>query len=755
MSVSKADESQSKQTARLRRYFLAMPVYAVAAFLLYLSHQVGLIGFAPTLYGIGAMFCVNALLYLVFRLGLNLRFRDPSLTWLQISCANAILLFVFYSFDRERSLVLMMCLVVFLFGTFRFNVRQFLSVTVQFLSGFALVIYLLAQYRPASVEFHLLALQWVALALVLPCFAFIGGKLSELRQRLRHSNEELSTALATIQQSARLLRESEERFLRLTKLSSDWFWEQDENYRFTHIGTGNDGWSKVANRDFMGKTRWEMPAINMSEEEWAAHRAVLDARMPYQNFVYKVLNDAGQLRHLAVSGEPIFDAQGKFTGYRGVGRDITASVEADSALRASETRFRNTFDFAAIGMALVSLEGKWLQVNKALRDLLGFTEAEFRRLSFQDITHPDDLAADLDYVTKILRGDISNYQLEKRYAHKDGHEVWALLSVSLVRDADGTPMQFISQIQDITARKQAEKALNESEARFRATFDHASVGIMHSSLDRRILVVNRKFCEMVGYSAEELQQGSVRQLHHPEDSDADQHLEKQLVAGEIDHFSFEKRYIRKDGSVFSANRAVSLVRDENGRPSYFIRVIEDISARKEAEEKLLRLAHFDTLTDLPNRATFHDRLNQALVQARRRDENVGIMYLDLDHFKRVNDTLGHAVGDLLLKQVAQRLGEAVRAGDTVGRLSGDEFGIILAGLRDSDDASVVARKIVETFAIPFKLENNERFITASIGISIYPADGDEKEELMKAADAAMYRAKEKGRNNFHFYGDTA
>ncbi|MEO8164390.1 MAG: PAS domain S-box protein, partial [Betaproteobacteria bacterium] len=419
-----------------------------------------------------------------------------------------------------------------------------------------------------------------------------------------------------------------------------------------------------------------------------------------------------------------------------------------------EARFRNTFDFASIGMAIVSLEGRWVQINAALSELLGYNVDELKRLTFQNVTHPDDLQADLAYIERVLRGEISTYQMEKRYFHRDGHVVWALLSVSLVRDIDGAPVHFVSQIQDITARKYAEQALTESEERFRATFDHASVGIMHSSLDRRILVLNRKFCEMVGYSADELQQGSVRRIHHPDDSDADQPLEKQLLAGEIENFSFEKRYVRKNASVFWANRTVSLVRDQSGKPQYFIRVIEDISARKDAEEKLLHLAHFDPLTDLPNRAMFHDRLSQALVQARRRNELVGIMFLDLDHFKLVNDTLGHAMGDLLLQLVAGRLSAAVRPGDTVGRLSGDEFGIILGDLRSVVDASLVAKKILKVLAPPFRLDRHERNVTMSIGISLYPEHGDDNDLLIRAADTAMYAAKEKGRSTFEFFSET-
>lgn len=608
----------------MRRFLLALPVYAVMALLLYLAHAVDLIASTAATYGLVAIVVANALVFALLGSGLNRRFADPSLTWLQIFLASAILLYVVYEFERERNFALMMCLVIFMFGTFRFTVRQFMMAAVQFLAGFALVIVLLLRNRPESADVSVLALQWIALALVLPCFAFIGGKLSELRQRLHHSNEELGSALATIQRSEKELRENEE-------------------------------------------------------------------------------------------------------------------------------RFRKTFDSASIGMAIVALDGKWTRVNAALCELLGYSADELGRLTFHDLTHPDDLQADVGHVAQLVRGETSGYQMEKRYFRKDGELVWVLLSVSLVRDGEGRPLHFVSQIQDITARRQAERALSESEARFRATFDHASVGIMHSSIERRILVVNRKFCEMVGYNAEELQQGSVRKLHHPEDSDADQHLERQLLAGEIENFSFEKRYIKKDGSVFWANRSVSLVRNPAGKPLYFIRVIEDISARKAAEEKLLHLANFDLLTDLPNRAMFHDRLSQALVQARRRGERVGVMFLDVDKFKLINDSLGHDMGDALLRQVARRLCDTVRPGDTVGRLSGDEFGIILSDLRNAADAGLVAQKIVNVFNTPFQLGAHSRQVTGSIGISLYPGDGADNETLLKAADAAMYRAKARGRNSFMFF----
>jgi diguanylate cyclase (GGDEF)-like protein/PAS domain S-box-containing protein len=408
--------------------------------------------------------------------------------------------------------------------------------------------------------------------------------------------------------------------------------------------------------------------------------------------------------------------------------------------------FFSIFDRAMVGIAYTSADGRIREANRKLCQMLDYTAAELRTLTTRTLTHPDDRERHEKLTLELVAGQRSSISDEQRFVRKGGEAIWTKRMVTRTEEAGSAQSCLIEVVEDISARM-------EFEQRFRETFDHASVGIMHSSLDRRVLLINRKFCEMVGYSADELQQGSVRRIHHPEDTDADQHLEKRLVAGEIDSFSFEKRYVRKDGSVFWAHRTVSLARDEAGRPKYFIRVIEDISARKHAEEELLHLAHYDTLTNLPNRALFRDRLMQALAQARRNHGILAMMFLDLDRFKMVNDSLGHAMGDLLLKQVAHRLTACVRAADTVGRLSGDEFGIILSDLHGVSEANLVAEKIVQSFSKPFRLDAHDRYVTTSIGISVYPMDGQEEDALIKAADTAMYRAKQTGRNNFHFHSE--
>jgi diguanylate cyclase (GGDEF)-like protein len=222
--------------------------------------------------------------------------------------------------------------------------------------------------------------------------------------------------------------------------------------------------------------------------------------------------------------------------------------------------------------------------------------------------------------------------------------------------------------------------------------------------------------------------------------------------------TIEKQLVRKDGSFVWVSLATSLVRASDGSPRYFIAVIQDVSesrraaeALRESEEQFRRLAQYDMLTALPNRGLLHDRLGHAIAQTRRDRSMLAVLFVDIDRFKHVNDTFGHAAGDQLLKQISQRLSTCVRGNDTVGRLSGDEFAIVLGGLASPQDAATVARKIVEELDRPFQLEGAELFVTASVGITICPGDGTDADVLIRNADVAMYQAKERGRNSYQFF----
>lgn len=306
----------------------------------------------------------------------------------------------------------------------------------------------------------------------------------------------------------------------------------------------------------------------------------------------------------------------------------------------------------------------------------------------------------------------------------------------------------------LARQKRAVAALAGSEAQFRAIFNQAAIGINQSALDGRLLQVNRKLCEMLGYSPRELVGRSSEEFTHPDDLGKSPDRRTRLLAGESFDAGIEKRYLRKDGTVAWVTISTALVRDANGEPDYFSGMIEGIDERKQLQQDLLRLAHHDSLTGLPNRALFYDRLGHALDQARRRKWIIGVMFVDLDHFKAVNDTLGHGVGDQLLQQVAERLARSVRADDTIGRLGGDEFAVILSELRQVEDAGLVARKIIDALARPFQIDGHEILVTGSIGIACCPPEGADADTLVRNADAAMYEAKKTGRNNFRYHGAT-
>ena len=282
------------------------------------------------------------------------------------------------------------------------------------------------------------------------------------------------------------------------------------------------------------------------------------------------------------SGEPKY--------FIGVLADITERKRAQEALRESEQRFGALFSQAAVGIAQVGMDGRWLLVNQKVCDILGYTREEMLERTFRNITYPDDIDITLDYVSQVVAGEIQNYSLEKRYIHKDGLPIWVNLTVSLVHEVSGEPKYFVSILEDITERKRTEAGLRESEQRFRTLFNQAGVGISQADMDGRWLLVNQKFCDIVGYTHKEVLTLSWQLLTHPDDLEADLENVRRAVADEIQSYCMEKRYIHKDGSPVWVNLTVSLARETSGEPKYLIGVFEDISERKRVEKELAQQA---------------------------------------------------------------------------------------------------------------------------------------------------------------------
>ena len=300
----------------------------------------------------------------------------------------------------------------------------------------------------------------------------------------------------------------------------------------------------------------------------------------------------------------------------------------------------------------------------------------------------------------------------------------------------------------VEAQKQTEATLRQSAT----VFENASEGVVITDVGINIIAVNKAFTNITGYTEQEVLGKNPKILKSDRH---DRQFYKNMWSSLIQHGEWRGEISgrRKNGEVFPKWQTISAVRDQDGMLIHYVSVFSDISHIKETEKQLHHQAHHDSLTGLPNRLLLNARLEHTIQMAQREATNVAVLFLDLDHFKKVNDSLGHAAGDHLLKLVAKRLLLSVREGDTVARLGGDELAIVLGSLNHSRDAAMTAREVLDGLSEPFELEEHDIFVSASIGISIYPQDGRDAPALLKNADVAMYIAKSEGRNAYHFYSE--
>ena len=430
-----------------------------------------------------------------------------------------------------------------------------------------------------------------------------------------------------------------------------------------------------------------------------------------------------------------------------VAQDATERVHSQEELR----RFRMALDSSIDAVYLIDRERmRFIDANETASLTLGYSHEELLTLGPQDLK-PDE--GELDKIRRrfddVVRSEAKTGMIRTVHQRKDGTRFPVEVYLRAVQ-SEGRQL-LVAAVRDITARLHAEVVLRESEERFRVAFNQAAVGLAHVAPDGRWLMVNRKLCEIVGYSQAEMLNMRFQDITHPEDVIADYALAQCMRNWELDEQSREKRYLHKSGYYIWVNLTTSTVRDANGKPKYYSTVIEDISRRKQIEEELLHLANHDALTGLPNRWLLLDRLSQALVFANRVGTQVAVLLIDLDRFKNINDSLGHEVGDKIIREIGRRLSACTSTGDTVARLSGDEFALIRPDVIREEAVAVLAQHILAGLSQPMQIEGHEFYPTASIGIGIYPRDGRDGQALLKNADTAMYRAKDAGRNNFQFY----
>jgi len=447
--------------------------------------------------------------------------------------------------------------------------------------------------------------------------------------------------------SIETLRQSEQRFRHLLEATSDWYWEQDEELRFT-FAAAVDGTAQHWEKDLIGKTRFDLAITGLSESQRAEHQALLDARLPYRDFIIRRPDVHGALHYISVSGKPLFDEHGRFKGYRGVSKDVTEQFElqqeSDAALRQmnellAETaaRYKSVIETLTEAILVCDLEGRIVECNEAAQSIFGLPREHL-----------------------IGKGTLPEGAVP---IWEDGRELPMSQIPSRVALATGQP-------------------------------------------------------------------------------------QKNQIIG-----------LKRDGQVFWRLVNALTVANPQGGPSRMVVIsLTDVTEQKRAldalrasEQELQHMARRDPLTGLPNRLGLQDRLQHALALAMRSHSALGVLFIDLDRFKTVNDNLGHAAGDALLQLVAARLIECLRESDTIASLGGDEFVVVIENIAGRVELEHVAGKILESIALPARIDGQELFVTPSIGITVYPEDGQDMPILLRQADVAMYRAKELGRSNYQFY----
>ncbi len=604
----------------------------------------------------------------------------------------------------------------------------------------------------------------------------------------------------------RALRDSEARFRALTQLSSDWYWEQDEQFRFTLIAGAPDHAIVAQLQEHVGKTLWELLLEPATSTPWLEHRAQLDAQRSFRDLELACRLASGALVHMSLNGEPVFDAHGRFGGYRGTAKDITERKLAQQRI----ARLKDMY--AAMSEAngvIVHSSGQQALFDAICRIAVEYVHFAFVCVALLDFTTGmaetvasagDDkgrlprFAASLDPRTRegqglsghalrtginVVCNDVSTEPRTQpwRDALADlGVRSTATLVLRCQGKVVGT-LQFyatltgffddelvglleklamnlsfaLDNFQREDARRAAEAALRESETRFRDFAAAAGEYVWESDLEGRMTYVSSRVQAVWGYSDQELTGRTPSEYMPPGEAERVREWLRHNLRPDGSFSDLEHMILTRQGETrWVLINAVGLV-GSTGKRIGQRGTGRDITDRKTAEARISYLATRDPLTELPNRVLFNDRLGQGIVAARRTGQSLALLFIDLDRFKNINDSLGHQVGDLLLKEVGNRMQSCIRKGDTLSRLGGDEFVVTLEGLQQAEDASQVAGKIIKALSRPFEIAGHMLNTSCSIGISIFPLDADDDRALMKNADTAMYHAKEKGRNNYQFF----
>ncbi len=553
------------------------------------------------------------------------------------------------------------------------------------------------------------------------------------------SRREVRRRTAELERERRLLRT-------LVNTVPDLVWLKDAAGVYLACNHEFERFFGAKEADIVGRTDYDFVPRELADFFRAKDLEAAAQGGPRSNEEEVVYASDGRRALLETVKTPMFDVQGRFIGVLGVARDITARKNYEDSLRRSEERYRSLYDGMQDGYMRMDMDGHIVESNAAFRGMIGYSEEQLAQLTYRQITPVEWREAEAEIVGEevLVYGHSGIY--EKALRRSDGIEFPVELQAYRLNDADGNLIGTSAIVRDISERREYEEKLRL----WASVFASAGEGIVITDPQGEIVAVNPAFTTITGYAEAEVLGKNPRFLRSGR-HDAEFYTALWRSLSETGRWQGELWNKRKSGEIYPEWLTITSVRDTRGRQTHFVAVFSDITAVKESQDALYHLAHHDPLTGLPNRTLLRDRLDHALQRARRDKQGAAVIFVDLDRFKQINDTLGHPVGDEILKLAARAMAAQLRASDTIARVGGDEFIIVLENEVSSFSVSTVARKLVDLFSDPFNVAGRDLYLTASLGVGLYPKDGEDPDTLLRHADLALYKAKELGRNNFQYY----
>ncbi|MBN1365058.1 MAG: PAS domain S-box protein [Syntrophaceae bacterium] len=559
------------------------------------------------------------------------------------------------------------------------------------------------------------------------------------------------------------LRQSEAQYRLLADHMTDYVWLMDMNLKWIYfspsgaklLGYSMEELQQLSWDNILTKSSFEIAMDIYSKEMEKASTSLSEKRV----VEFECRCKDGRLIWVETLLSFIMDENGKPSSILGEGREVTERKQAEEALRQNEAKYRLLAEHIKDEYVFImDLNLKWTYVSPSGEKLLGYTLKELQELPLDKLLAPTSFQTAMDtFAMEMSKASTAppppNYKinLEMECHCKDSRTLWIDSTFSFIQDNKGNILSILGEGKDITELKQAEKALQRSEEKYRNILENIQEGYFEVDLAGNFTFFNDALCRITACPREELLGMNYSQFSNEENTKEVFEVFNKVYTTEEPTKGFDWKIIRKDGTEGYVAASASLLKDSSGKPTGFRGIIRDITERKKMEQDLNYMATHDILTGLPNRLMFNQLLKHSIQSAQRNKRQLAVLFIDLDRFKIINDTLGHEAGDQLLKEIALRFKESLRAVDVVGRLGGDEFIIMIEEVNELNKLEILAQKILNIAIKPIVLMGEECHVTASIGISIYPNDGENEQSLVKNADIAMYLAKEEGRNNYQFY----